>query len=207
MLPRLLDTFIGSALAFISVRFLWPDWQHKRMPALLAEALSKNAAYFRAIIQEYRRPASDDDLDYRIARREAHRADNALVLAWQDMQVEPRKRRQFREQAFTLTYLNHALLSYLSAFGAHREQESGKNDEIPEIAGQLLEILQNCAQVRSKEDTRQAVENVLSAISQKTAVPNVGILRQQLNLLYHIAEVSLKIIERSALFQSEKRLF
>lgn len=203
MLPRLLDTFIGSALAFITVRFLWPDWQHKRMPGLLAEALDKNAAYFRAIIQEYRRPASDDDLDYRIARREAHRADNALVLAWQDMQVEPRKRRQFREQAFTLTYLNHALLSYLSAFGAHREQESGKNDEIPEIAGQLLEILQDCAQVRPKEGTRQAVENVLSAIGQKTAVPNVGILRQQLNLLYHIAEVSLKIIERSELFQAK----
>lgn len=130
MLPRLVDTLIGSVLAIISVRFLWPNWQYKRLPALITEAIAKNTAYFQAILEGYHQATGEDDLPYRIARREAHRADNALVLAWQDMQFEPRNRQRFRDQAFTFTYLNHALLAYISAFGVHRDQHQSLSPEI-----------------------------------------------------------------------------
>ena len=206
MLPRLMDTLIGSALAIITVRFLWPDWQHKRLPGLLAKALEKNTAYFQAIINEYRHSASDDDLKYRIARREAHRADNALVLAWQDMQLEPRKRQQFREQAFALTYLNHALLSYLSAFGAHREQQKKVSPSMLNFADGILNILQDTQLLLASEQEKinSPVLKISMEIRQQANQLDQGIARQQLTLLYNIAEVTSQMLLQANAIQSSK---
>ena len=204
MLPRLTDTLIGSALAIISVRLLWPDWQYKRLPPLLNEAIAKNTAYFQAILEAYRHPINDDDdLAYRIARRQAHRADNALALAWQDMQMEPRQQRQSREEAFTLTYLNHAFLSYLSALGAHREQQHHLNPEILIFAEEILEALQETGIAPGKGENKKNIHPVpiLEQIRHRMTEADPGILKQQFILLYNIAEVTDQLIEQANRFR------
>ncbi len=203
MLPRLLDTLIGSALAILSVRFLWPDWQQKKLPGLLTGALAKNTRYFKAILSEYKQEHIVDDLDYRIARREAHQADNALVLAWQDMQVEPVKHHQFREQAFTLTYLNHALLSYLSALGAHREQGGKSNPDLIPMACTILEALEETGQLSNENagDGNSRMIGILEKISQLIKKIDAGITRQQFALLYNIAEVTHQLLLQARTFR------
>lgn len=203
MLPRLLDTLIGSALAILSVRFLWPDWQQKKLPDLLARALSKNTLYFKAIISAYKQEHLTDDLDYRIARREAHQADNALVLAWQDMQVEPVKRRQLREQAFTLTYLNHALLSYLSALGSHKEQGEKSNSGLIAMAGTIMEVLEAASQASHKNagDGNSRMIGLLTEIRQLINKSDRGAARQQFALLYNIAEVTYQLMLQAKIFE------
>lgn len=143
MLPRIIDTVLGSTLALLSVRILWPEWQYKRLPQLLRDAFDNNRFYFGAILGEYRKQDlhHSDDLEYRIARRKAHRSDSALVTAWRDMQVEPRKYRLFSEEAYRMTHLNHALLSYISAFGAHRTQYRSMETHVAEMAEGVLLIL------------------------------------------------------------------
>ena len=116
---------------------------------MLSEALIKNTAYFTAILKEYKQPANLDDLEYRIARREAHRSDNALVMVWRNMQLDPKKHQQLKKQAFRLTYLNHALLSYLSALGAHRNQLD--NPQMIDFANLIHEALhESCLFLSSK---------------------------------------------------------
>lgn len=200
MIPRLIDTLIGSALAFISVRFLWPDWQQRKLPGLLEQALVKNTRYFEAILDEYKHLGKKDDLDYRIARRQAHQADNALALAWQDMQVEPKKQKQFREQAFTLTYLNHALLSYLSALGAHREEQPESHPEMPVLAGAIQKILNQAGRVAAADSSHQILE-ILDRIRQLMNQAEPG-SRQQFVLLYNIAEVTQQLLEQAKAFHS-----
>ncbi len=197
MLPRLVDTLIGSLLAIISVRLLWPDWQYKRLPALLSEAISTNTSYFQAILEEYRQATVEDDLPYRIARREAHRADNALVLAWQEMQFEPRKRQQFRKQAFTLTYLNHALLAYISALGAHRDQLQALYPEIAHLANDIVETLQKVSlSIHSgKTPENNHIIEILAQIRGRMLVSRQPIPRQQLTSLYNIAGVTRQLLE------------
>lgn len=196
MVPRLVDTLIGSALAYASVRLLWPDWQCKRLPGLLDAALRQNAAYLRAILDAYRMPATDDDFAYRIARRAAHRADNALVLAWQDMQREPRRRRQFLDQAFELTYLNHALLSYVSAFGAHRQPSKGAG-EPPPLADDVLRVLENAAGALRVPDGEapRPPGALLDELRREARSGRPGVPRHQLTLLYNIADVTRQILQ------------
>lgn len=122
MPARMMHTIIGSILAYLSVRFILPDWQYKNLSHLLSDALKSNEKYFEAIYSE-----NIDVETYNQLRQNAHQADTALTAAWQSIKVEPKRAKQFQDQAFRLTYLNHTILSYISAFGAHN-----KNNEIYE---------------------------------------------------------------------------
>ncbi|MDD2475809.1 MAG: FUSC family membrane protein, partial [Dysgonamonadaceae bacterium] len=117
MMPRIIDTLIGGFLAYIVVRFIWPDWQYKQLPVLLHTAVVKNKSYFQSIYD-----VSVTEAQYSDNRRMAHNADNALTSAWKDMRLEPKDKRRYQQKAFRLTDLNHALLSYISAFAVHNHK-------------------------------------------------------------------------------------
>jgi uncharacterized membrane protein (TIGR01666 family) len=192
MLPRVADTLIGAFLALATVRLLWPQWQYKKLPGLLNDAIVKNTAYLRAILDEYEVDLPGDDFDYRIARREAHQADNALALSWQDMQTEPEKYRQFRRNAFKLTYLNHALLSFISAYGAHREQKQDIDADVLAVGRKILSVLShNGADApKRKEDITNVVHDIQSRL--QSGLPPV--VQQQFILLYNIADIGRQLV-------------
>ncbi|MDO4715463.1 MAG: FUSC family membrane protein [Bacteroidales bacterium] len=114
MEQRILDTLIGAFLAFAAVRFIWPDWQYRHLPQLVGNAVAQTSHYLRAIYTD-----GVNLQDYYQYRRAAHQADSALTTAWKGMYVEPKKKRILQRKAYALTYLNHSLLSYVSALGAH----------------------------------------------------------------------------------------
>lgn len=202
MAPRLIDTLIGALISFLVVRFLWPEWQYKKLPNLLSEVIHKNTAYFRAILDEYT-GSTTDDLAYRIARREAHRADNALVMAWQNMQLDPKKQQQLKNTAFTLTYLNHALLSYLSALGAHRIYHNNEDSQLLSIENHILKVLdKTCNWFTAKDSTDiENIEDSLEEISKHLLNNNKETTKMHNILLYNIAEVTLQILEEAKLFK------
>ncbi|MEI8658262.1 YccS family putative transporter [Vibrio sp. Hal054] len=117
--PRLADTLTGCALAVFAVYFILPDWQSKRLHKVMADAVDANKQYLDQIIGQYR-IGKKDNLSYRIARRQAHNQDAALAVAVSNMLAEPGKYRAATDESFRFLTLNHALLSYTSALGAHR---------------------------------------------------------------------------------------
>jgi uncharacterized membrane protein (TIGR01666 family) len=119
VLPRLLDTLIGCALSVVAVAFILPDWHAKRLHKVMADAIDKNRDYLAQIIGQYR-VGKKDSLTYRIARREAHNQDAALTAAVNNMLAEPGRYHGATDESFRFLTLNHALLSYISALGAHR---------------------------------------------------------------------------------------
>ncbi|MCE0496019.1 YccS family putative transporter [Vibrio salinus] len=117
--PRLLDTLTGCALSVGAVIFILPDWHAKRIHKTMADAVEKNLNYLDQIIVQYR-IGKKDNLQYRIARRDAHNQDAALTLSINNMLSEPGKYRTSINEAFRFLTLSHALLSYVSTLGAHR---------------------------------------------------------------------------------------
>ena len=205
MAPRLINTLIGAFISFAVVRFLWPEWQYKKLPGLLSEVVHKNTAYFKAILEEYQNPTTDD-LNYRIARREAHRADNALVKVWQNMQLDPQKQQQLNKTAFKLTYLNHALLSYLSALGAHRTQQKTETLQILVFENEILKALDDAFNWLTAQNIKEIepIENTLRDISDKLLTKNKDITQMQYILLYNIVHVTMQILEQAKLFNLTK---
>lgn len=196
MIPRLIDTFLGATLSFLTIRFLWPGWQYRRMPELISKAMEKNRIYLQAIVKEYRK-ASTDDLNYRIARREAHLADNELAQAWNSMRQEPRSKQMLMKNAFTLTYLNHALLSHISALGAHRETKMEGNEHIELIFAQIDHELKEAAKIQVSKGNNLPgdLSELLISLQRQIVQTAPGLKRQQLRLFYNISATTSKIID------------
>ncbi len=203
--PRILDTLIGAILAIGVVRILWPDWQYKKLPQLLANALQQNSNYFKSILAEYKE-AKEDDLDYRISRYRAHQADSALALAWQGMKLEPKQQQKFQKHAFTLTYLNHALLSYLSALGAHRDTKNYVDEKQWQMYSNIEAELANAINAIENQtvcSSSAGIKTFIEELGHQLSEMEKGNERLKLVLLYNIAEVSEQLLEEACLLSEE----
>ncbi|WP_244943712.1 YccS family putative transporter [Vibrio algivorus] len=121
ILPRLTDTLIGCGLAVFAVRYILPDWEAKKLHRVMSEAVQTNKDYLGQIIAQYR-IGKRDDVNYRLARRNAHTMDASLSTTISNMLAEPDKYKKYIDESFRFLTLNHAMLSYISALGAHRKR-------------------------------------------------------------------------------------
>ncbi|NIC25312.1 YccS family putative transporter [Serratia plymuthica] len=118
--PRVYDTLLGCAIAWAAVSFIWPDWHFRQLAAVVSKTLNANCRYLDAILVQYHQ-GKDNGLPYRIARRDAHNSDAELASVISNMSADPKADKVVQDAAFRLLCLNHTLLSYISALGAHRE--------------------------------------------------------------------------------------
>ena len=198
--PRLLDTLLGCLLSYALVAWLWPDWQYKRLPQLIANSLSANARYLEAVLASLHL-RRDESLDYRIARKNAHLADSELAMAWQSMLVEPQRRRRFLDLCFTLTWRNHALLSYISALGAHRDQLEPIAG-LSQISRHLSHTLALAAGQLAGDDSLE--EQASCPLPTQESTEEQLMLSQQLNLISQLADELLALANQSRLLAASQ---
>jgi YccS/YhfK family integral membrane protein len=147
ILPRLVDTLIGGALAAAVMLLVLPDWRERELHHLLAEALSAHATYLRAVFAQYR-TGRHDDLAYRIARRDAHNADAAVSTHVSTALRDPRGARTDSRDALAVLACAQTLIGHLSTLGAHREmiQDSSDSTRLANAVDHLADALENVRQ-------------------------------------------------------------
>ncbi|WP_273392323.1 YccS family putative transporter [Actinobacillus porcinus] len=147
-LPRFIDTLIGSALAWIAVSFIMPDWKYLQLDKVSRQAIMADAKYLLHIICHLQF-GKGDDLQYRIVRRNAHESAMALNNTISTMNSEPKKYARYLTQGFELVQINSTLLGYISALGAYRKNmQKIKQDceflgEFYPIAKEIIELLEH----------------------------------------------------------------
>lgn len=194
VLPRLADTLIGCALAVAAVVMILPDWQSKRLHKVMAEAIDANKTYLGQIIGQYR-IGKKDSLSYRISRRNAHNQDANLTAAISNMLVEPGKYRAAVDESFRFLTLNHALLSYISALGAHRTRIEDETThqlvlETHRVIHRHLEILhkqlyEHCDACDTSDIEDSGLEKRLSEWREEDE-NSARMVLQQLHLIYRM---------------------
>ena len=116
---RILDTLIGSAIAWVAVSYLWPDWRYLTLEHTARRAIAYNGTYLRAILKQLQYGGTDD-VDYRTVRRQTHERAVALSNTLSNMSSEPEKYAAHLQNGFNLLRLNYNLVGYISALGASR---------------------------------------------------------------------------------------
>lgn len=185
-LPRIIYTLIGCCLAWIAVTWIFPDWRYRQLPQIFDKALSANYRYLAAVLQQYH-DGKDNSVTYRMARREAHNADAEFNLVVNNSYRESWSSAEIQDAASRLLCLNHSLLSYISALGAHRQKI--KRPELISLLEQLRHAVakgftegQATANVVSEVQAIQQAIRKLKGISE----PNETLLLQQAILLTKI---------------------
>jgi YccS/YhfK family integral membrane protein len=191
IVPRMVDTLIGSALAGAAVLLILPDWQGRRLDALAARALSALAGYLRALAAQYQH-GRNDDLAYRLARRNAHNADAALSTALTNLLAEPGRRAEEGDRGLRFMVHSHTVLNYLSGLGAHRAQLPGDADSAAllaraqQIAGQLQALAGDMGQgTAAPPETAHAP--VCADATQRLVADQLRLIAEQLGPLQRAA--------------------
>lgn len=191
VIPRIIDTVIGSLLAYLSVRFIWPDWQYKQLPGLLLNAVEKNRRYFESIFD-----GSISEEAYLHNRRTAYNADNALTSAWKWMRLEPKSKRRYQDNAFTLTNLNHAILSYISAFGVHKSAENLSEKELA-FCRDVADVLLLVSEILTHKADEKQIEAYLQQANhwdEQAEEMMADARNRRVRLIYNIAHASRELL-------------
>lgn len=190
IVPRMVDTLLGCAIAAAAAFLILPEWQGRQLHKVLARVLASAARYLEAVLGQYR-SGMRDDLAYRIARRDMHNADAALSTALSNMLREPGHVRRNLDAGFRFLALSNTLLGHLSALGAHRDQvDSFAQDPLALQAGErvrhALDQLAGTLEQRSPitEEDKEADRAMAEQLEQfdETMPPKLQLIRTQMAL-------------------------
>lgn len=187
-LPRMLDTLIGCGLAWLGVMFIFPDWKFRRLPRTIMRSLNAQCNYLAEVIEQYKF-GRNNGLNYRVVRRAAHNTDAEVASLISTLATEPDFDPIKKSQAFEFLCLNHTLLSYIAALGAHREKID--DQQILQLLDHAFHDIQGA--ILGDEVANLTAQNMLQTIRQKLSLNNPEdqkslIVLQQLSLMLNIIQ-------------------
>ncbi|MGX5690200.1 FUSC family membrane protein [Arcticibacter tournemirensis] len=110
---RILDTFIGSFIAFLASYFLFPSWEYPQLKNFMRKLLIANYHYLLKVADGLR--GRDLDLtEYKLVRKELYVSSANMASAFQRMLSEPKNKQKNVREASKFIVLNHKLSSYIA---------------------------------------------------------------------------------------------
>lgn len=114
---RIVDTLIGSAIAFLASYLLFPSWESEQLQGYMQAMLRANLHFLQKLagnLSGRTVPVSE----YKLARKEVYLSAANLSAAFQRMVSEPRKTQKNRREVQKFLVLNHLLSSYIATIAA-----------------------------------------------------------------------------------------
>ncbi len=115
---RVLDTLIGSALAFTSVFIIFPHWESDHLNDNLGKVLLSNQKYLKSIAERLSgKPLNI--VEYKLARKDVYVESGNLSAAFERMISEPKSKQKHAKDIHKFVVLNHTLSSSIAAIAAN----------------------------------------------------------------------------------------
>jgi uncharacterized membrane protein YccC len=117
---RVVDTIIGSLIAFVISISVFPNWEHERTGEYILAALEANRSYFKASAaiffnKEY------DITAFKLARKNAFVALANLSDSFQRMLSEPKRRQPNIEEFHQFVATSQLLTSYIASLSYYAQ--------------------------------------------------------------------------------------
>lgn len=118
VVERLLDTFIGSALAFSSAFILFPNWESDQLSQTLSKVIVSNQNYLKTIVERLSGKVVDN-VEYKLVRKDVYVESGNLSAAFERMVSEPKSKQKHAQDIHKFVVLNHMLSSAIAAIAAN----------------------------------------------------------------------------------------
>lgn len=152
---RILDTFIGSAIAFIASIFFVPLWEHVTIKLNMVQMLQANINYYTSIAKAYSGSAEINFAEIKKGRREVLVSLANLSDAFTRMLSEPKRFQKSTEATYHFVVLNHTLTSHLATLSYYlsvRKNPFRSNDIITVIENTELHLHNAIKYLEENED-------------------------------------------------------
>jgi len=122
---RVIDTVIGSAIAFLANIFIVPSWEREQIGDYMVRIIEANADYFREVAGAFLgQPASV--MQYKLSRKNAFVALANLTDAFGRILSEPKRGQDQSGRMHQFVVSNHMLTSHIATLAYYAEPEPGQ---------------------------------------------------------------------------------
>ena len=136
---RVIDTAIGSAVAFLLTLLIPPKWEQDEIKVLLEKAVTANREYFKHVAELFR-SHSLTQRDYKFLRKEVYVALANLSDAFQRMLSEPASKQGNSVEIYQLVVANHLLASHIATLSGYLDNRFSAEDFDDLIESALLHL-------------------------------------------------------------------
>ena len=174
LIERIIDTSIGSAIAFTASFFILPLWQKDKIRPLMITMLDEACAYFKNVSLHFTRQQDMSKQQKGMLRKNALVALANLTDTFNRMLNEPVRQQKGIEQIHRFVVLNQMFLSYVGSFN-HTLQMKNLTYQPHELKNVLdaiekyLDTSRNILQIESIEEPINMPTNETLKILQKPA--------------------------------------
>ncbi|MBS1504090.1 MAG: FUSC family protein, partial [Bacteroidetes bacterium] len=110
---RVIDTVIGSAIAFAAIYLILPRWEFEDIKEHVAKLIYANTNYLAKIAETLAgKPA--DEVDYKLARKDVYVKSGNVSAMFERMATEPKSKQRKLKELHRFIVLSHILSSYLA---------------------------------------------------------------------------------------------
>ncbi|MEO9005450.1 MAG: FUSC family membrane protein [Ginsengibacter sp.] len=185
---RLLDTAIGSALAFLASYFLFPQWESDQLRNYMASVLKANIHYLQKLNDLFT-GKKILSLDYKLIRKELFVSTANLSAALHRMLSEPQNKQLHKNEIYEFVVLNHVLSSNVASLTA----VTNINSSSSYYSREFLKPVRNSISIL--ESSLQQLDNTYipgeglksySPVTDNTMSPDSH-LNEQLNFVYKVS--------------------
>ncbi len=187
---RIVDTLLGSAIAFSASYVLFPNWESEKLSGLMQQVLRANIGY----LQKLRACVAGEAVsitEYKLARKEVYVSAANLSAAFQRMVSEPKQKQRNVDKIHSFLVLNHILSSNIASL------TSGLLDREPRAChvlhlhpiGQAEEALQQSVQLLSNKEGNTLLPDVALAAQEAPQEMNDEdkLLKEQLDFVQKVS--------------------
>lgn len=152
---RLIDTAIGSVIAFVSSIFFIPAWEHTSIKSYMIKMLEENRDYYNITATGYFRDVPIVIYELQLARRNAFVALANLSDAFTRMLSEPRRHQKGAENVHRFVVSNHILCSHIATLSYYQQTRKKiyRSPDFEPVTKDTIEYFENSILILESENT------------------------------------------------------
>jgi uncharacterized membrane protein YccC len=195
---RIVDTIIGSAIAFMASYALFPTWESARVQENLAGVIYANLNYLVKIAQSLGgKPVNV--IEYKLARKDVFVKSANLSAAFERMTSEPKSKQKNIKEVHKFVVLNHILSSYLATIGSGMAAKTFKKapaEDLKLLKRSIAVLSDCCKKLGRKPIGFQTAETLPAPVTGQTTLSADDILlKEQLDFIYKIGTDIARVTE------------
>jgi uncharacterized membrane protein (TIGR01666 family) len=139
---RILDTLIGSSIAFIASYLIFPTWEFDQIQETLRDVITANINYLITIAESLSGKITGTTM-YKLARKDVYVKSANLSAAFERMTSEPKSKQRKVKEVHKFVVLNHILSSYIAniASGQVKRESQQPHAEALKLVKKSISVL------------------------------------------------------------------
>jgi uncharacterized membrane protein YccC len=199
---RIIDTLIGSSIAFVASYIIFPTWEFEQIQETLRDVIVANINYLVTIAESLSGKVTGTTM-YKLARKEVYVKSANLSAAFERMTSEPKSKQRKVKDVHKFVVLNHILSSYIANIASGLVKK-----ETQQPHAEALKLVKKSISVLNESNKKLAGESIEFNIGKPVAAINIekpellaedNLLKEQLGFInkisYDIAKITDNILQ------------